>query len=111
MSYGDSTEKPSNIEAMVNLNVLSPMLMTNCFLEDMKLQSSGHIVTISSTSAFMGSPNTMFYAATKGAENIFMASLTENLRIGQWSTKIKTTCICPNFLDSNADVLKNLNPK
>lgn len=79
--------------------------MTEIFLEQMKTNSSGHVITISSMAALHPSPFMAFYSGTKAAVSGFMMALQEKLRLEGWSSKIKMTVICPHYVKTKKDII------
>ncbi len=77
-------------------------------MEIFRAQNHGHLVTISSMSAFRGSPRAMtVYAATKAG----VKSLTEGLRIDVLNTPIKVSTIFPGYIQSEmTDAVKKTPP-
>ncbi len=66
-------------------------------MEIFRAQNHGHLVAISSMSAFRGSPRAMtVYAATKAG----LKSLAEGLRIDVLKTPIKVSTIFPGYIQS-----------
>lgn len=85
--------------------------MSKYFLEQMKENQSGHIVSIASLSGLHATPFAAPYTATKSAMNGFMAALTEHLRLEDWRSKIKTTCVFPYYIKTRMDIVEALNPE
>ncbi|XP_070507952.1 17-beta-hydroxysteroid dehydrogenase 13-like [Chironomus tepperi] len=103
-------EGPEYLEAVVKVNLLGVILMTKYFLEKMRSQGSGHIVSISSLGGLHATPFITPYCATKFGVNGFMQGLTEHLRLEKLDDKIKTTCIFPSFTKTIQAVEDFLNP-
>lgn len=72
-------------------------------------QKCGHIVAISSIAGIVSAPYVSIYSATKFAVNGFMSSLTEELISEGYSDFIKTTWICPNFINTRQDFIDACN--
>lgn len=85
--------------------------MSKYFLEQMKEQKSGHIVSIASMSGLHPTPFSIPYSSTKFGINGFMSALTEHLRLEGWRSRIKTTCVFPYYIKTRADVIDFLSPK
>ncbi|CRK88201.1 CLUMA_CG001982, isoform A [Clunio marinus] len=109
MSNSNLDETPENIETMLKVNVLGPILVTKCFLDQMKERRNGHIVCIASMSGIISTPHNIPYTASKFGAYGFMSALEENLRIKQWRKYIKTTTICPYFIKTREDIVDFLN--
>ena len=85
--------------------------MTKYFLEKMKSQGTGHIVSVSSMGGLHASPYICTYTATKFGVNGFMQGINEHLRLEKLDDRIKTTCIFPYYIKTK-DVFGDwLNPK
>ncbi|MEO1923749.1 MAG: SDR family NAD(P)-dependent oxidoreductase [Nautiliaceae bacterium] len=69
----------SKIEEMINVNFLSPMILTKNHLKDIK-KNRGFIINISSTSAIHPARHGVVYGATKAALRHFGISLFEEVR-------------------------------
>ena len=91
-SYTDLTEQ--EIEGMVQINLLAPMLLTRLILPHMEKQSNGHVVTMSSMGGVKGSPFSATYAATKAA----LIQWSQSIRAEYFETGISASVICPGFV-------------
>ncbi len=80
----------------VNINTISHLITCKEFLPDMKSQNKGHIVSIASGAGLFGMPGLSDYCASKfGA-----VGFAETLRLELSNTNIKTTIICPAFINT-----------
>uniref|UniRef100_A0A8D2D1P3 Estradiol 17-beta-dehydrogenase 11 n=1 Tax=Sciurus vulgaris TaxID=55149 RepID=A0A8D2D1P3_SCIVU len=77
---------------------------TKAFLPSMMKNNHGHIVTVASAAGLIGIPFLMAYCSSKFAAVGFHGALTEELDALE-KTGIKTTCLCPNFI--NTGFIKN----
>lgn len=78
-------------------NFVSALAQCEAAMEIFREQNSGHLVTISSISAFRGARKAMnVYAATKAA----LSSMSEGLRIDVMGTPIKVSTVHPGFIRS-----------
>jgi len=76
-------------------NFVSALAQCEAALELFRAQNHGHLVTISSVSAFRGFGGAVsVYAATKAA----VTSLTEGIRLDLYGTSIKVTTIHPGYI-------------
>lgn len=82
---------------------------TRVFIDGMIEKKCGHIVAISSIAGIIGSPYVSLYSATKFAVNGFMESLTDELTVEGHSDYIKTTWMCPNFINTRQDFIEACN--
>lgn len=112
-AWNDAGKHFKCFEALTNLLTMfpRPSQMTKFFLEQMKENQSGHIVSIASMSGLHPTPFSIPYSSTKYAVHGFMSALTEHLRLEKWRSKIKTTCVFPYYIKTRADVTDFLSPE
>lgn len=78
-------------------NFVSALTQCEVALEIFREQNAGHLVTISSISAFRGARRAMtVYAATKAG----LSSMTEGMRVDLMDTPIKVSTVHPGFIRS-----------
>ncbi|WJG08552.1 SDR family oxidoreductase [Aliiglaciecola sp. LCG003] len=78
-------------------NFVSALAQCEAAMEIFRQQNAGHLVTISSISAFRGARRAMtVYAATKAG----LSSMTEGLRVDVLGTPIKVSTVHPGFIRS-----------
>lgn len=78
-------------------NFVSALAQCEAAMEIFREQNDGHLVTISSISAFRGARKAMnVYAATKAA----LSSMSEGLRVDVLGTPIKVSTVHPGFIRS-----------
>lgn len=81
--------------ATAETNFIGALAQCEAAMEIFRSQGSGHLVTVSSMSAFRGLPKArLTYAATKAA----LASISEGLRIECRGTAIKVTTLFPGYI-------------
>ena len=86
----------SEIEALIGLNVLSPIVLTKYVVRHMIAAGAGRIVNISSIIASTGYNGLSVYAASKAATVGFTRSLAREVgRVG-----ITVNAIAPGFVDT-----------
>ena len=91
-----ATMHNSDIEALVRLNVLSPVILTKYVVRHMMADGEGRIVNISSIIASTGYNGLSVYGATKAAATGFTRSLAREVgRLG-----ITVNAIAPGFIDT-----------
>ena len=89
-----ATMHNSDIEALVRLNVLSPIVLTKYVVRHMMADGAGRIVNISSIIATTGYNGLSVYAATKAATTGFTRSLAREVgKLG-----ITVNAIAPGFI-------------
>ncbi|MDA0321729.1 MAG: SDR family NAD(P)-dependent oxidoreductase [Verrucomicrobia bacterium] len=86
------TLAPDQIERVVQLNAVVPMVLCRLFLPAMLEHGSGHIVNISSSTAGMPLPGMAVYGASKTALHGFSQSLWAEVE----SRGVDVTCVCPS---------------
>ncbi|HZZ40263.1 MAG TPA: SDR family oxidoreductase [Acidobacteriaceae bacterium] len=86
----------SQIEQMVQVNLVSPMVLTKAVVRGMMSDGAGRIVNIASITAFTGYSGLAVYSATKSALTGFSRSLAREVgRMG-----INVNCVAPGFIDT-----------
>jgi 3-oxoacyl-[acyl-carrier protein] reductase len=91
-----ATMPNSEIEALIRLNVLSPIVLTKYVVRHMMADGAGRIVNISSIIASTGYNGLSVYAASKAATTGFTRSLAREVgRLG-----ITVNAIAPGFVDT-----------
>jgi 3-oxoacyl-[acyl-carrier protein] reductase len=84
----------SEIEALVRLNTLSPLVLTKYVARSMMTERRGRIVNIASVIGFTGYSGLSVYAATKGSLLSFTRSLAREVgRLG-----ITVNAVAPGFM-------------
>jgi short-subunit dehydrogenase len=86
----------SDIENIIAVNIAGVMHVARVFLPDMLRQGSGHIINISSASAFIGNPKMSVYASSKWAVLGWSESL--RLELQQEPGDIQVSTICPSYI-------------
>ncbi len=91
-----ATMRDTDIEALVRLNTLSPLLLTKYVVRSMMTGGGGRIVNISSIVSFTGYTGLSVYSATKASMSGFTRSLAREL--GQLN--ITVNAVAPGFVDT-----------
>jgi len=91
-----ATMHNSEIEALVRLNVTSPIVLTKYVVRQMMADGAGRIVNMSSIIASTGYNGLSVYGATKAAATGFTRSLARE--VGR--TGITVNAIAPGFVDT-----------
>ncbi len=97
--------REEQIEALLRLNTLSPIVLTRHVVRSMMSERAGRIVNISSIVAATGYPSLSVYSATKAALIGFTRSLARE--VGQLG--ITVNAVAPGFVDT--DMTRELDPK
>ncbi|MBV8849675.1 MAG: SDR family oxidoreductase [Methylobacteriaceae bacterium] len=91
-----ATMPESNIEKLIRLNMLSPIMLTKYVVRSMMNEGAGRIVNISSIIASTGYQGLSVYAATKASMIGFTKSLAREVgRLG-----INVNAVAPGFLET-----------
>jgi short-subunit dehydrogenase len=85
---------PDRIEAMIDTNLVAPLILSRLVLERMIERGRGHVVMMSSLGGKKGSPYSATYAATKAG----LIAWTSGLRIELQGTGVSASVICPGFV-------------
>jgi short-subunit dehydrogenase len=82
---------PDRANAMLQLHVVTPSLLAHYFGRDMRARRRGHIMFVSSISAWRDFPGIAWYGSSKRYLRSFAAALREEMRI--WGVNV--TCVAP----------------
>jgi 3-oxoacyl-[acyl-carrier protein] reductase len=86
----------SEIESLIRLNTLSPIVLTKYVVRRMMSDGEGRIVNVASITAFTGYSGLSVYAATKSSMVGFTRSLAREVgRLG-----INANAVAPGFMDT-----------
>jgi 3-oxoacyl-[acyl-carrier protein] reductase len=92
-----ATMRDTQIEELVRLNTLSPLVLTRHVVRAMMAQGNGRIVNVSSVVALAGYRGVSVYSATKAAMIGFTRSLAREVgRAG-----INVNAVAPGFIDTD----------
>ncbi len=85
-----------DIEKTIRINVLGVMHVARVFIPEMMRKGGGHIINISSASAFIPNPKMSVYASSKWA----VLGWSESLRLEMEDTAphVKVTTVCPSYI-------------
>ena len=100
-----ATMHNSEIEALMRLNVLSPVILTKYVVRHMMADGAGRIINMSSIIASTGYNGLSVYGATKAAATGFTRSLAREVgKLG-----ITVNAIAPGFIDT--ELTQGLGPE
>jgi short-subunit dehydrogenase len=91
-AFGDFSA--SDIEQMIQVDLIAPMLLTRLLLPSMLQRKTGHVINIASLAGKSATPFNVPYSAAKGGLILFTHSLRAELR----GTGVSTSVICPGFI-------------
>jgi len=92
---------------MLKVHCLVPLRLTHIALNKMLKRNKGSIINVSSTAAFLISPGSVIYCATKR----FINSFTELLYIFLYNTNIKVQALCPGFTLTDFHTKLGIDPR
>lgn len=84
------------VQSVVDVNLVAPMMLTRLVLPQMLKRKSGHIVCLSSLAGKSGPAFQEPYAATKAA----LVALTLSLRASYRDSGVSASAIVPGFVDA-----------
>lgn len=88
---------PEQANAMLQLHVVTPSLLARYFARDMRTRRHGHILFVSSISAWRDFPGIACYGSSKRYLRSFAAALREEMRV--WGVNV--TCLAPGAVATN----------
>jgi 3-oxoacyl-[acyl-carrier protein] reductase len=91
-----ATMPNSQIENLIRLNTLSPILLTKYVVRRMMSDGGGRIVNVASITAFTGYSGLSVYAATKSS----MVGFTRSLAREVGKLGINANAVAPGFMDT-----------
>jgi 3-oxoacyl-[acyl-carrier protein] reductase len=87
----------SQIEQLVRVNTLSPIVLTKCVVRFMMADGGGRIVSLASVAAFSGYSGLAVYGATKASIVGFSRSLARE--VGRMGVNVNS--VAPGFVDTD----------
>jgi len=87
---------PDEIDALVRVNLLAPLLLTNLLLPGMQERGSGNVVNVASIAGHVGVRHEAAYAATKAG----LVAFTESLRYELSGSGVTVTLVSPGVIDT-----------
>ena len=94
--FGDFKDTDLNKELeMINVNVITPHILTKLFLKDFVNKDKGYILNVCSSAGFMAGPKLNTYYATKNYLLKLSMAINEELRQGKNNVSISALCPGP----------------
>ena len=78
-------------QALINVNIMTPMLLTKLFLPGMIARKRGRILNVGSVSGFLASP----YATTYYSSKAFLLSFSQGIATSLRGSGVTVTIVCP----------------
>ncbi|HEX8834646.1 MAG TPA: SDR family oxidoreductase, partial [Abditibacteriaceae bacterium] len=78
-------------KSLVNVNIMTPMLLTRLFLPGMVARKRGRILNVGSVSGFLASPYATAYYSSKA----FLLSFSQGIATSLKGTGVSVTVVCP----------------
>ncbi|XP_035793290.1 17-beta-hydroxysteroid dehydrogenase 13-like isoform X1 [Anopheles albimanus] len=97
--------KPSDLQRILNVNLLSHFWTIRVFIEGMKQRRSGYILAVSSILGYIPLARCIPYVGTKFALRGMMQALHNELRIDGYDGDIQTTTLFPTFIATRKELL------
>jgi short-subunit dehydrogenase len=82
---------PERDKALINVNIMAPMLLTKLFLPGMVERRRGRILNVGSVSGFLASP----YATTYYSSKAFLLSFSQGVATSLKGRGVTVTIVCP----------------
>jgi len=95
-------------ESMHLLHIVATMRLTHAALAAMAPRNSGAVINVSSVAAFVASPGSVTYAATKCWMNRFTEGL--HMELGRIGSPVRIQALCPGFTRSEFHDVAGIDP-
>jgi uncharacterized protein len=95
-------------ESMHQLHIVATMRLTHAALAAMVPRNSGAVINVSSVAAFVASPGSVTYAATKCWMNRFTEGLY--MELGRIGSPVRVQALCPGFTRSEFHDVAGIDP-
>jgi short-subunit dehydrogenase len=89
-------------ETMLQLNVMTLVLLTRLFLDDLKAQPKAGIINLGSAASFFDVPYKLVYSSSKSFIYSFSRALRQELR----GSNIQVTVVCPGGVNTSPEVMQ-----
>ncbi len=95
--FGEAADaEPARARAMLQLHVVTPSLLCTLFGRDMRARGRGHILIVSSVSAWRDLPGISYYGSSKKYLRGFASALRSELQ----PHGVNVTCLAPGATDT-----------
>ena len=94
IGWAGPTAETADVERLVAVNLVAPILLARALLPGMLERGRGHVVNVASIAGFVGPREEAVYAATKGGLIAFSESLRYELR----GTGVGVTLVAPGVI-------------
>uniref|UniRef100_A0AAG5D643 Hydroxysteroid 17-beta dehydrogenase 11 n=1 Tax=Anopheles atroparvus TaxID=41427 RepID=A0AAG5D643_ANOAO len=103
-----SEGKATDLERIINVNLLSHFWTIRAFMPGMTARHRGHIVGIASIAAYFPVGRFIPYTVTKYAVRALMESLNSELRMDGLEHELHTTCVYPSLIATRQEFMDML---
>ncbi len=104
--FGNFTETDLDKELeMINVNVITPHILTKLFLKDFVKNNNGYILNVCSSAGFMAGPKLNTYYATKNYLLKLSMAINEELR--QSKSNVQISALCPGPVNTEFNKVAN----
>jgi short-subunit dehydrogenase len=87
----------TDVQAVINTNLIAAMELTRLLLPNMLSQGSGHIVNITSLAAKKGHPYDSIYSASKAGLQMWSDAIRQELS----GTGVEVSIVCPGYISDH----------
>jgi short-subunit dehydrogenase len=93
---GFAAVEPADVDRLVDVNLVAPILLTRALLPGMLERGRGHVVNVSSIVGHVGAKDEAVYAATKGG----LVAFTNSLRLELAGAPVGVSLVSPGVIDT-----------
>ncbi|XP_050098396.1 uncharacterized oxidoreductase YoxD-like [Anopheles aquasalis] len=97
--------KPSDLQRILNVNLLSHFWTIRVFIDEMKQRRSGYILAVSSILGYIPMARCIPYVGTKFALRGMMQALHNELKIDGYEGDIQATTLYPTFIATRKELM------
>ncbi|XP_050075055.1 uncharacterized oxidoreductase YoxD-like isoform X2 [Anopheles maculipalpis] len=100
-----SEGKATDLERIINVNLLSHFWTIRTFIDGMKQRRRGHILAVSSILGYIPMPRAVSYVATKFAVRGMMQALQRELAMDGFGETIGASTLFPTFIATRKELM------